>query len=139
MKCDSKAIVTYTIEGEDQVISADHETGDDEIYVRSSKNGEAREIVFAVSISEAKDLSDALQNLAIKMEFEKGKKPVVSECTMITYPFGADEKSVDYKCKNGFVARCIGNIENVPDAKWCCEVLNKYGHLVKHEAETMEA
>ena len=106
--------------------------------MRSSRNAGAREIVFSLSVGEARELSDALQNLVIKMEHEKGEKPADSGCTLITYPFGTNEKSVDYECATGFVARCIGNIENVPDAKWCCEVLNKYGHLVKHEAETME-
>lgn len=41
------------------------------------------------------------------------------------------------ECRNNFVARCVGAIayENLPDAEWANNVLNTYGHLVKHPAE----
>jgi len=38
---------------------------------------------------------------------------------------------------NGYVARVIARCidENIPDAEWAAEVLNKYGHLVRHPTE----
>lgn len=37
----------------------------------------------------------------------------------------------------GYAVRCAAHVahENLPDARWCLEVLNKYGHLVRHPAD----
>ncbi|HUW80449.1 MAG TPA: hypothetical protein VMV54_06085 [Acidocella sp.] len=37
----------------------------------------------------------------------------------------------------GYAVRCASAVaqENFPDARWCLEVLNKYGHLVEHPAD----
>lgn len=37
----------------------------------------------------------------------------------------------------GYATRCAASIatENWPDARWALEVLNRYGHLVPHEAD----
>jgi hypothetical protein len=37
----------------------------------------------------------------------------------------------------GYATRCAAHIahENLPDARWALEVLNRYGHLVPHPAD----
>lgn len=37
----------------------------------------------------------------------------------------------------GYATRCAAAIapDNIPDAMWCLEVLNRFGHLVQHPAE----
>lgn len=37
----------------------------------------------------------------------------------------------------GYAARCAAHIayENVPDARWALEVLNRFGHLVPHPGD----
>lgn len=39
----------------------------------------------------------------------------------------------------GYATRCASVIvhENIPDAMWALEVLNKYGHLVQHPADVI--
>lgn len=39
----------------------------------------------------------------------------------------------------GYATRCAAHIvhENVPDALWALEVLNKFGHLVPHPADRL--
>lgn len=41
----------------------------------------------------------------------------------------------------GYAVRCAAHIahENRPDARWALEVLNRYGHLVTHEADMSNA
>ena len=44
--------------------------------------------------------------------------------------------SIEFSVRNGLVARCVSAIANanMTDAKWAVEVLNRFGHLVKHES-----
>ena len=72
MKCESKVIVTYTIEVDDVEISISHETGDDEIYIwkRVAPNI-VKEVAFSVFVDEAEQLGEALRHLAIKMRHEE--------------------------------------------------------------------
>jgi hypothetical protein len=58
------------MEVDGQVISADHETGDSDLYVRKLTDDGNREIVFYLSVGAAKELSYALQKLIEKMEYE---------------------------------------------------------------------
>lgn len=39
----------------------------------------------------------------------------------------------------GYAVRCAAHIahENLPDARWALKVLNRYGHLVPHEADAI--
>ena len=39
----------------------------------------------------------------------------------------------------GYAVRCAALIahDNYPDARWCLEVLNRFGHLVKHDADRL--
>ena len=41
----------------------------------------------------------------------------------------------------GYAVRCAACIahENTPDALWALEVLNRYGHLVKHPGDPLQA
>lgn len=50
-----------------------------------------------------------------------------------------DDGSETELCGSGYAVRCAANIahENLPDALWALEVLNRYGHLVPHQADQM--
>jgi K+/H+ antiporter YhaU regulatory subunit KhtT len=74
MNCESKVSVKYTIEGPDQTIIADHETGDDEIYVRKQLGHTDNPIVLTLSAEEAEQLSEALKLLAVKMRHEEAER-----------------------------------------------------------------
>ena len=58
----------------------------------------------------------------------------------ITYPHTdqGDDTPV-HLVGTGYATRCAACIvhENVPDALWALEVLNKYGHLVTHPADRL--
>jgi hypothetical protein len=65
---------------------------------------------------------------------------VVNTTTMTVYPYGTDEPGVTLT-GTGYAVRCASHIayENLPDARWALEVLNRYGHLVKHAADRLKA
>ena len=64
--------------------------------------------------------------------------PRAYRCTIITYP-GAEQGDFTplRLTGTGYATRCARMIaeENIPDALWALEVLNKYGHLVKHPGD----
>lgn len=57
----------------------------------------------------------------------------MSEHHVIVYPEGVDGPPV-HLTGTGYATRCARHIayENIPDAMWALEVLNRYGHLVPH-------
>ena len=56
---------------------------------------------------------------------------------LIIHPDGPNEPGVTFDCATGYVLRCVSAIsdQNIPDARWACEVLNRFGHLVRHAAD----
>jgi hypothetical protein len=65
---------------------------------------------------------------------------VMNTTTMTVYPYGTDEPGVTLT-GTGYAVRCASHIayENLPDARWALEVLNRYGHLVQHAADRLKA
>lgn len=70
MKCESKVCVTYTVKGDDQVLIASYETGDNELYVWKQIGGDPKGLCLSISATEAEELSEALKQLAVKMRHE---------------------------------------------------------------------
>ena len=65
---------------------------------------------------------------------------VMNTTTMTVYPDGTDEPGVTLT-GTSYAVRCASHIahENLPDARWALEVLNRYGHLVQHAADRLKA
>ena len=70
MNCESKVSVTYTIKGEDQVLIAAHETGDNELYVWKQIGNDPKGLCLSISVTEAEELAEALKQLVVKMRHE---------------------------------------------------------------------
>lgn len=64
----------------------------------------------------------------------------VGQVHIVTYPNAElGDSAPVHLIGTGYAARCAAAIshENIPDALWALEVLNKYGHLVPHPADEL--
>jgi hypothetical protein len=72
---------------------------------------------------------------ATELAGDVGREPYQEIVTIIHHADGEEIKPRG----TGYAVRCAAHIahENLPDARWALEVLNRFGHLVSHPADSL--